>query len=86
MDIFKMQYKYRSRYLVVINGDVNVYKDEKHKSEQPFLSYDQKIFLLVNQMFVKSQKFLGRLILVLILMVILFYFNVKITNTFIFLN
>ena len=39
MDNFIMQYNYRSRFLVVINCDVNVYKDEKHKFEKPILSF-----------------------------------------------
>ena len=53
MDIYIMQYKYRSRYLVVIDGDVYVYKYEKGKFGQPFLSFGPKIFLLANEKFVK---------------------------------
>ena len=53
IDIYIMQYNYRSRYLVVINGDVCVYKYEKGKFGQPFLSFRPKIFLLANQKFVK---------------------------------
>ena len=37
-----MQHNYRNRYLVVIDGDVYVYKYEKCKFAQPFLSFKQK--------------------------------------------
>ena len=39
MDIYMIQYKYRSRYLVVVNENtyVSVYKYEKYKCDQPFL-------------------------------------------------
>ena len=49
-----MQYNYRSRYLNVINENtyVSVYKYEKHKFDQPFLSFQPKNFLMVNQGFV----------------------------------
>ena len=61
MDIFMMQYNYQSKYLVIIDGDVYVYKYEKCKFYQPFLCFklNQNMFLLVNQKFVLSQKFLG---------------------------
>ena len=51
MDIFKMQHSYRSKYLVVVAGDVFVYKSEKCKFDQPFLSFKPiQIFCqLVNQ-------------------------------------
>ena len=42
MGFFIMQYIYRNRYLVVIVGDVYVYKYEKGKFNQPFLSYHAK--------------------------------------------
>ena len=44
MDIYIMQYIYRSRYLVVINENayVSVYKYEKYKFDQPFLSFQPK--------------------------------------------
>ena len=44
MDIYMMQYNYRSRYLVVINENtyVSVYKYEKYKIDQPFLSFKAK--------------------------------------------
>ena len=37
-----MQYNYRSKYLVIIDGDVYVYKYEKCKFDQPFLSFKPK--------------------------------------------
>ena len=42
MDIFMMQYNYRSKYLVITDGDVYVYKYEKCKFDQPFLSFKPK--------------------------------------------
>ena len=46
MDIFIMQHNYRNRYLVVIDGDVYVYKYEIYKFEKPFVSFKPKhIFL-----------------------------------------
>ena len=46
MDIFILQYRYRNRYLLVINGDVYVYKNEKRKFEQPFLSFQAKTIFI----------------------------------------
>ena len=41
-----MQHNYRNRYLVVIDGDVYVYKNKKQKFDEPFLSFKPKhIFL-----------------------------------------
>ena len=48
MDIFIMQHNYRFIYLVVIIIDVCVYKCEKCKFDQPFLTFQAKIILLVN--------------------------------------
>ena len=42
MHTFMMQYNYRSKYLVIIDGDVYVYKYEKCKFDQPFLSFKPK--------------------------------------------
>ena len=42
MDIFIIQYKYQSNYLVIIDGNVNVYKYEKCKFDQPILSFEPK--------------------------------------------
>ena len=52
MDIYIMQHNYRNKYLVVINGDVYVYKYEKCKFDQPFLSFQPKHISLANQKFV----------------------------------
>ena len=46
MDIFMIQYNYRSKYLVVIDGDVYVYKYEKCKFDQPILSFKQRHFFI----------------------------------------
>ena len=53
MDIYMMQYNYRSRYLVVINKNtyVSVYKYETYKFDQPFLSLQVKFFLILIQGF-----------------------------------
>ena len=53
MDIFIMQHNYRSKYLVVIDGDVYVYKDENCKLVNHSSLFKQKMILLVNRMFVK---------------------------------
>ena len=37
-----IQYIYQSKYLVIIDGDVYVYKYEKRKYDQPFLSIKPK--------------------------------------------
>ena len=42
MDIFIMQNNYWYRYLVVIDGDVYVYKYEKYKFDQSFISFQPK--------------------------------------------
>ena len=42
MDIFIMQHNYGYRYLVVIDGDVYVYKYEKSKFDLPFLPFQPK--------------------------------------------
>ena len=39
MDIFIMHHNCRNRYLVVVDGDVYVFKYEKHKFDKPFLSF-----------------------------------------------
>ena len=59
MDIYMMQYDFRSKYLVVINETiyVSVYKYEKYKFDQPFLFFKPKIFLLENLKFVQRLNF-----------------------------
>ena len=47
-----MQYNYRNKYLVLVNSDVNVYKNDRCKFDKLFLPSQAKIFLLVNQKFV----------------------------------
>ena len=42
MDIFMIQHNYRSKNLVIINGDVQIYKYEKCNFDQPFLSFQPK--------------------------------------------
>ena len=42
MNNFMMQHNYQSKYLVIIDSVVNVYKYEKCKFDQPFLSYQPK--------------------------------------------
>ena len=42
MDIFMIQYNSRSKYLVVIDGDVYVYKYEKCIFDQPIFSFKPK--------------------------------------------
>ena len=38
MDFFMIQYNYQSRYLVILDDNVNVYKHEKCKFDLHFLS------------------------------------------------
>ena len=51
MDNYIMQYNYRSRFLVVINENayISVYKYEKYQFDQPFLYFQEKKILFVNQ-------------------------------------
>ena len=42
MNIFMIQHIYQSKYLVIIDSVVNVYKYEKCKFDRPFLSYQPK--------------------------------------------
>ena len=42
MDIFILQHKYRSKYLIVVDGDVHVFKYAKYKFDQPFLFFKPK--------------------------------------------
>ena len=48
-----IQYNYRSIYLVVLDGDVYVYRYEKCKFDQPLLSFQAKYN------FIGKQKFCG---------------------------
>ena len=53
MDVYMIQHNWRTKYLVMINENthVSVYKYEKCKFDEPFLSFQAKLFLLVNQRF-----------------------------------
>ena len=42
MDLYIMQQNYRNKFLVVIDGDVYVYKYDKYKFDKPFLSFKPK--------------------------------------------
>ena len=47
-----MQYNYKYIFLVVIrDANVHVYRYDKYKFDPPFLSFQAKRFLLVNQKF-----------------------------------
>ena len=77
MDTYIMQYNYRYRYLVVIiNNNVNVYKYEKNKFDPPFLSFKPKHIFIGKSKVCEMTEFSGLLLIVLISMAILFYFNV----------
>ena len=52
MDIFMMQCSSQSKFLVIIDRSVYVYKDETSKFDRPFLSFKPNILLLVNRKFV----------------------------------
>ena len=59
MDIFMIQYNYRFKYLVVIDGDVYVYKYEKCKFDQPFLSFQPKHIFIGPSKLCRMTEFLG---------------------------
>ena len=63
MDIYIIQYNYRSRYLVVINENnyVSVYKYEKYKFDQPFLSFPAKNVLTGKTKICEMTEFSGAL-------------------------
>ena len=63
MDIYIMQYNYRSGYLVVINGNayVSVYKYEKDKFVQPFLSSQAKFIFIGKSRLCEMTEFSGAL-------------------------
>ena len=42
MDIFIIQHNYGSKYLVLVDGDVFVYKYEKNEFDKPFLFFKPK--------------------------------------------
>ena len=63
MENYKMQYNYRSRYLVVINENVYVpvYKNEKYKFDQPFLTFQAKIIFSGQSTICSVTEFSGAL-------------------------
>ena len=69
---FIMQYSYRNKNLVVIDGDVYAYRYEKCKFDQPFLSFQAKNVFIGNQKLVLWRSFL-KLKIKKNLMVILYY-------------
>ena len=48
MQLFMIQHNYRSRYLVMIHGDLYVYEYDKCKFDQPFLSF-QALYLFIGK-------------------------------------
>ena len=59
MDIFIQQYIYRNRYLVIIDGDVYVYKNEKCKFDKPFLFLKPKHIFIGKSKVCEMTKFSG---------------------------
>ena len=59
MDIVIIRYIYRNRYLVIIDGDVYVYKDEKYKFDPPILSFKPKHIFIGKSKVCKMTEFLG---------------------------
>ena len=59
MDNFMIQYNYRSKYLVVIDEDVYVYKYEKCKFDQPFLCFQPKHIFIGTSKLCCMTEFLG---------------------------
>ena len=54
-----MQHNYRSKYLVVVDGHVCVYKYEKYKFDKPFLSFKAKHIFLVESKVCDMTEFSG---------------------------
>ena len=54
-----VQYKYRCTYLVVIDGDVYVYKYEICKFHQPFISFQPKLIFIGNSKVCAMTEFSG---------------------------
>ena len=63
MDIYMMQYNYRSRYLVVINDNtyISVYKNEKYKFDQQILSFPAKNIFIGKSKICAMTEFSGAL-------------------------
>ena len=73
MDIFIMQHNYRSKYLVVVDSDVYVYKYEKFNFDKPFRSSKPKHLFIGKSNVCDMTEFSGLLIMILIPRAILFY-------------
>ena len=54
-----MQYNYRSKYLVIINGNVCVREYEKYKFDQPFLSFQPADIFIGKSNVFKMTEFSG---------------------------
>ena len=63
MDIYMIQHNYQSKYLVVINENthVSVYKYERCKFDQPFLSFQEKIIFIGKSKICAMTEFSGAL-------------------------
>ena len=59
MDIFMIQDNYQSKYLVIIDGNVYVYKYEKCKFDQPFLSFHPKQLFIGKSKICPTNEFSG---------------------------
>ena len=59
MDTFMIQKKYQSKYLVIIDENVYVYKYEKCKFDQPFLSFKPKHFFICKSKVCPMTQFSG---------------------------
>ena len=59
MDIFMIQFNYQSKYLVIIDGNVYLYKYENCKFDQPFLSFEPKHIFIGKSKVCPMTKFSG---------------------------
>ena len=59
MDTYIMQYIYRNRYLVVMDGDVYIYRYEKETFDPPFLSFTPKHVFIGKSNFCEMTEFSG---------------------------
>ena len=59
MDIFIIRYYCRNGYLVITDGDVYVYKDDKYKFDPPFLSSKPKHIFIGQSKVCKMTEFFG---------------------------
>ena len=59
MDNFILQYSYRNRCIVIIDGDVYVYKHEEYKFDKPFLSLKPEHIFIVESTVCEMTDFSG---------------------------